>query len=418
MGLWNGIANGIGAKKRGISWSSYCPTQLITEADILIDEMDATTGWTPASVTLASDAVNKYSGTASLKVTNASGGGAFIYKDISCDMSKDNGSSFRIWVFPEANAATTSNYFQVFLFEDGTRTNYSYASISFAGLVAGEWNLISNIAWLAVGTPTWNIIRIRILTAPKAGQTCVTNFDLFSWGREYKNAVLLSFDDGDSSLYTKVYPLLKARHMAATAYIISSRNNTAIEPYFNEMSNGHLAFANHTSDHVDLRTLSEADTIIQFDECKTYLDGKGLTEASDCVAYPYGFYDADTLAACLNWPARIGRTAQGTGANVSAMQSFYQDLSRMFPYKVPSYEIGSPTSLQAVKNDIDATLLKSGVVISLLFHKIVDANPAPSDWTTQELSDLLDFIALRGLQTLTIDEYQQIYSADITVNHK
>lgn len=123
--------------------------------------------------------------------------------------------------------------------------------------------------------------------------------------------VVLTFDDGFSD-NMKTIPILKARNMKATYYLIvgSERSRWCIgvlrkatncgDSYMNWQEikqlrdSGVAEIGVHTMNHFNLSGLSGADQQYEIVEAKKVLD-KELGISTDTFAYPYGKYNATSL---------------------------------------------------------------------------------------------------------------------------
>lgn len=399
------------------------PQKLIISPDSYVEEMDALTGWSKnGTSTLELNNTDYKSGTGSLKLTNGAGTTyANMTKTVAWDLSSDGGASFRLWIYPQTTLTTTINNILIYLGTELAFTNYYRASITPTTYVVNEWNLMQNLTWTTTGTPNWaNITVIKIQIGVASGQVGIASFDLAGFGATDKKAIMLSFDDGHESVYSKAYPLVKAKNMVATVYqqanVIGGGSYLTSANLITLNKNG-WDIANHTNTHPHLVGMSKVNQEAEFNDCKLTLDGLGLSRASSHVAYPYGTYDDNTLVAMSSTSMKTGRLAS-LGGGISKAQPIYDGLT-CWSYKILCLQVGNNDSLATIKGYLDTIRLKSRVVVNLLFHIIVDSNPDNSSrWLTQDFSDLLDYIELLGFQTLTIDEYYRLYSGGITVNCK
>jgi len=201
--------------------------------------------------------------------------------------------------------------------------------------------------------------------------------------------VSIQFDDGASSVYETVYPLMAARGMKGTAYIESSLIGTTghmSAAQLLELNAAGWDIGNHTVDHPDLRTLSVAQQQAELTGCQTALDSLGLTRASRHVAYPSGWYNADTLTAMANAGMLTGRISGGNTID---------------PPPVPIYELDSPNpwTLDVGKEFVQDALLTNG---TFLFHQH-DIGTAP-DFSVVDFTAWLDYLVAQNVRTVTVSE--------------
>ena len=400
------------------------PQKLIITPPVYTEEMDSITGWTFVGTGELSTS-EKYSGTGSIKLTSASGAISKMSKAVSWDLSANSGKSLRVWVYPHSDSATFANF--TIYAGDATLANYFFRNWTgnTNSLEQNKWTLlwndpgVSGSGWaVGAGNPNWNnITYIRIQPAAKASQIRILSFDLLIANEVRKPCVIIGFDDTSENTYLKAYPLIKAKGMVATAYVISNQIGSASRMTAVQLQvlNAHMwDIANHTKDHAILTTLNESQQEADIVDCKNVLDGLGLTRASLHVSYPGGNNDANTLLAMAAVNAKTGRTIGGYGYSMYEQGTYLLG----FPFKLNANGPINTTTLAAMKTIID-NCVALNISCMLYFHDIVDSNADISTkWLTSQFSDLLDYIESLNLQTLTIDEYYRLNSGPITVHHK
>jgi peptidoglycan/xylan/chitin deacetylase (PgdA/CDA1 family) len=383
--------------------------------------MDATPGWAFVGTGVLNTS-EKYSGTGSITLTSGSGAASMMSKTVAWNLSADNAKSLSFWVYPHSDPAATITSIVIYAGATSALTDYFqiiYPNSGTGALVQNAWNFIrEETTWLTSGwtvgggNPNWNNIGyVRIQVVTKSGQVSICSIDALSWGAAIKPSIIITSDDGWASNYTKMYPILSAKNMVATPYIISDligTNNFMTSSHLSELYTQGWDIGNHSKAHVNFTTLTQAEIETELNGCKTVLDGLGLTRASNHVAYPNGGYDADVLAAMISFGGKTGR---------SVIQTFHQYYPIDWPYKLHTLLPENTTTLAAVEAYIVETLKLKGTPI-ISFHEIVDASPTQYQWLTSGFSALIDYIEAQGLQTLTIDEYYRLYSGSITVKHK
>ncbi|MCL2653656.1 MAG: polysaccharide deacetylase family protein [Propionibacteriaceae bacterium] len=136
--------------------------------------------------------------------------------------------------------------------------------------------------------------------------------------------VWLTFDDGQDTFYTEVYPRLKKYGLHATSFIITSNVQKGLQgtlsvDQIKEMKASGLAdFQSHTVSHPDLSTASDATQTKQLGESKAYLD-QLLGQDTVVICYPSGSHNRRTadIAEGLGYKAGVldpGRTYLGKTA--------------------------------------------------------------------------------------------------------
>ena len=106
-----------------------------------------------------------------------------------------------------------------------------------------------------------------------------------------KNTFYVSFDDCNTSVYTKAYPFLKAYHIPFILFItidlIGNKNFLTAEQIMLLAKDPLCTIGSHAVHHKMFRYLSEAETAAEFEQSRRYL--QQLTgQPIDCFAFPHG----------------------------------------------------------------------------------------------------------------------------------
>lgn len=400
------VSGVINPKELGRYWTQL-PQKLIVTPDVLLYDFGAITGWSGYSGAIEENVTEKLLGESSLKLTTTSGGYMNMERDVAWDLSSDSGKSFGLWVYPHSAPITT---FPSITLRCYTGADFFELYQNAAKLSVNVWNFLSlgrcatGGGWKATGNPAWNnITKFRIILPGAAGQIAICSFDMARHGAINKPAILLSFDDGYKTNYTKALPLLRSNNMVATAYMISDLIGTANYCTLSETQALDMAgwdVANHTKSHLHLITLNQAQIEAELNDCQTVLDNAGMTRSSKHVAYPFTEANATVLAAMAAWGAKTGR-----GAGVINLGCSYEI---GWPYNL-TYGAPEATLADTITN-INENISR-GLSVFLNFHELTDAQYIIFE-------GVVDLIKLKGYQTLTIDEYYRLYSGAITVHHK
>lgn len=163
---------------------------------------------------------------------------------------------------------------------------------------------------------------------------------LLAEGKPRDKLVILTFDDGYVTFYTKAWPILKQYNFSATVYVITGY--VGIYPnYLNweqskELSLNGMEIGCHTMTHPSLPTLDESGLIQQINASKSVLEQNGFTV--DAFCYPSGQYNNKTI----NQVAAAGfKSAVTTSYGVSN--------SYASPYLLSRLRIASYTNLSGFK---------------------------------------------------------------------
>ena len=138
------------------------------------------------------------------------------------------------------------------------------------------WHVISSVGWL---------------------QTDDYVFSPTSVGGFNRGLVTLTFDDGWQSIYSNAKPLLDARGLKTTQFIVSGFVNSGGYMTTNQVQswiNGGHEIGAHTVSHPDLTTVSSNQLNTEVNQVKSYLSNTfGVNAVS--FATPYGAYDQVVL---------------------------------------------------------------------------------------------------------------------------
>lgn len=223
-------------------------------------------------------------------------------------------------------------------------------------------------------------------------------------------AVLFSFDDGTKDAYRLAYRYMASQGLRGTCYIITDKIATAgymSAANLSTLDAANWDIANHTNNHVDLTTLTEAQQEAEILAGKTALDALGLTRASLHIAYPFGNENADTLTAMAAIGAKTGRLAT----------IGYDDMPISNAYLFHIQDASNKTLVQ-LEGYVD-TVLAAGEVLILMFHQIAFEGASSTKLPYDIFCDLVDYVvaksALGNFWPLTIDQLYNLLSGSLTI---
>ncbi|MGL5381278.1 polysaccharide deacetylase family protein [Clostridium sp.] len=142
----------------------------------------------------------------------------------------------------------------------------------------------------------------------------------FETGQVPEKPVAITFDDGYVDNYTDAYRILKENNMTGTFFVITDNTDKSGD-YLNsemlkEMLNDGMAIENHTSNHLELDSLSVEDKLLSIKTAKDFImDNLGVE--SKYLCYPVGKYDEETIEAAKSIGIEAAVTTEGGFSNIN-----------------------------------------------------------------------------------------------------
>jgi peptidoglycan/xylan/chitin deacetylase (PgdA/CDA1 family) len=149
----------------------------------------------------------------------------------------------------------------------------------------------------------------RQLTTLISDQATFLTFAQLSAGPVPRKSVILTFDDGEESVYTLAYPILRRLGIPASVFVVTSeigKNgrvwsqskhtlplNLIGREAIREMADNGIEFGSHFHHHVRAAGLSDSALQEEFVTSKAVLEDL-LGSPVTTVAYPYGSIDSRT----------------------------------------------------------------------------------------------------------------------------
>ncbi len=170
--------------------------------------------------------------------------------------------------------------------------------------------------------------------------------------------VIITFDDGDSSVYLKAFPIMKANNQPGVAFIITGRVSEAsgkngfadltLTQIKDLYSNG-WDISSHTVNHKDLTKKSSSEINNELSISKNWLENSGFTKSSRFFAYPFGGYNSKVIAAVKNNGYLAARTTDDIAGSYKAYKLSDSDIYQMkttMVYPFAAYgKVAEPTNI-------------------------------------------------------------------------
>ena len=212
----------------------------------------------------------------------------------------------------------------------------------------------------------------------------------------------MSFDDGDATVYKDAFPVMAARGMVGTSYVITSQVDSPDNPETMTLAQLKSLYAagwdlgNHTVTHANLATLDLAGAEQELSGAAAFLTNNGMPRGARFVAYPGGTVNSTVLQAMSDTGMLTGRITS------------YRPLGLPIddPYQLPGSTTAVATlTLEQIKARIDQAV-DAGSTINLIFHTFGDPNLDPTYiQSVEEFTAICDYISQQGIPTMTISQF-------------
>lgn len=203
----------------------------------------------------------------------------------------------------------------------------------------------------------------------------------------------ITFDDGYANQYQNGRPLLNARGLKATYYLIGDAfswsghmNGTMAQQLASEGNE----LGNHTMNHPNLTTLSASQTATEFANAQSAIIAQTGVTPTTC-AYPYGASNSTVTNTAAQY-FKACRTTDG-GLNTAANYAPYS--LKMF------YVLSNTTAAQVQAAAANAKATNSWVIF--VYHGVTPGTPSSTyDVSATNLAAQLDAIKSTNIPVYTV----------------
>lgn len=388
-----------------------------TASGTLIDDFEATTGWTnfgsSGTPTVSADTTYFKSGTASLKFDQADASATRVvarYKDFGSAMDLSETDGFSLWTYwPNGKLATNNIAF--YLSTDHNFSNFALASLgaTITGTQKIGWNkwqfkksdfsITGTFDWTNVGT-----IMIKLNTISSADAVYIDGLYV---GATARPKIILAMDDGDVSQEDAV-DYANSVGIPITLYAIKDYSIdpgtypgtmplTTLQRLYDQ---GNDVGVHHQT---NLTTLALGDAETALTDCRAWLINAGMPRAANHIAWPNGVSNTDlrtfaqyqgfkTAASILG--ATGGVTIYNRENHVNGVANFWT-INRM-----PM----SGNNLATVEAQVDACILNGNTLMTYV-HTIKGGG----EWSVADWQSLCDYIAAKvaagSVDAVTISQW-------------
>jgi peptidoglycan/xylan/chitin deacetylase (PgdA/CDA1 family) len=283
--------------------------------------------WTATDCTLTDNTTEYLSGNQSIKVTPTGTPASWsMEKVVSLDLSNYSGY-LRLLLY--AHSSIVPNVNLTLSSVADYAKNYNRTTEAYkAGWNAVNFPLAN---WTLVGAESWanTMIRLKFTFTPRnGGEAGIVSLDRLEGAVNPRNAVVLTFDDAHTSVYSEAFAYMQTKNILGTVYHVSDWIDTAgylTAAQLLEMHNAGWTVGNHTKDHAAFSTLSQAQQEAEVTNCKNALQAIGITGNGPLhVAYPGGAHTAVTPAAMQAAGILTGRMLEPLRHSVLPYPDMYQ----------------------------------------------------------------------------------------------
>lgn len=219
-----------------------------------------------------------------------------------------------------------------------------------------------------------------------------------------KAYLIFTFDDGAKDIIDVAAPILYAKGLKATAYVMKNKTSQywattgmANDADFEKLYSYYgWDLSNHTVNHMNLNNTSLQVAKQEYLDNQNWLISKGWTRGAHHAAYPGGLFNDQLVAIMQEIGAKTGRTIVD-GLEPTAVTD---------PYRLNSVSIMQDISV--VKAQID-NAVNSGKTIILIAHGVNDT-PERYVLSTSVFQEIVDYASAK--ENLTIATISEWYNAN------
>ena len=273
----------------GRSKFKVLPQNLLTDPGTLYEGFEAQADWTNEAGSHADNTTQFLSGAKSQQVTSLSGSNGRIKKGVNWDLSSFGRFLGYVYIHDAITDYTGSAI--VYLSNEAAQTNSFRGYLTQNRFTAG-WNIIAiDQAEFAVvaGAPSWAnpIQEIAVVITGASGKTVHGSWDKFFFGLRGVPAIAIGFDDGQAVQYSTCFAYMQAHNIVGSMFVPSSYVGDAgyvTAAQLLEMQAAGWTIGNHTQNHTDLTTLTEAQQETEISAAMADYAAMGITDGTGQVS--------------------------------------------------------------------------------------------------------------------------------------
>jgi peptidoglycan/xylan/chitin deacetylase (PgdA/CDA1 family) len=390
------------------------PQNLLTNPGTVFEDFETLGQWTAAgtgSIAANTTPGEFRTGTQSIKISAPDNGIESATKTINWVSGGAAPNRLRVFYYCHNAAPLNVTYLRVYLSDNTNIGSIYFKAEKVNPTIQPGWNVwdIYPATWTTTGAVNWaTMIRLRIGVCSTAGATAIISMDEIKLNPVMRAAAMIVLDDIYSSLYTVGYSYMHSRNVRGSCYVISDLIDTVdrlTAAQLQEMYANGWSIGNHTKDHTNLITLSQADATTNLEACTAALDALGLTRDSLHCAYPNAGYNETVRLACIDAGILTGRKCETILYPAALAEENY------FWGGIDSLDNG--LTLATAETAVDLAY-NTGRLAVFYGHKFAAA-AGSSQWATADFEDLIDYIIAYDMPFLTINDYYQLQTSSVLV---
>jgi peptidoglycan/xylan/chitin deacetylase (PgdA/CDA1 family) len=221
--------------------------------------------------------------------------------------------------------------------------------------------------------------------------------------------VIITFDDGSETTYTKAFPIMQTNGQKGVSYIISNIVGDAGRmtlAQLTEMYNAGWDIGNHSENHVYLTSQIKSVLHSEIDNCSRFLFESGFIKSYKMFSYPYGDYNQTVVDYLISQNFQLCRSS------IEGQYDEQLELGGNNQFLMKSRYIAKTTATATVQGYIDDVITNGGLCV-LMFHAIVDADAGDYEYLTADFQTISDYIKTKVdaklLKCVTMSEYYRDY---------
>lgn len=209
---------------------------------------------------------------------------------------------------------------------------------------------------------------------------------------------MFTFDDAEEEIYTNIFPIMSSLGKPGTFYVWTSRvglEDRVTEEQLLEMEAAGWSIANHTQNHPDLTTLSQAEAQAEIEAGKADLLAMGITGAVNHLAYPFGAHNATVVQAALD--AGMVTQRKAVGSSVFELDYTFDPNAISLTKNILEGD-----TLEDLKAFVDSAV-SQGKIALFLAHRI------PGDLSVEDFQALVEYCVEQNCRFMTIEDLYSDY---------